>query len=233
MASIETRIDTFITEHEIDPLMKDDICVLVTGCMEDLFKHVFSTAVPETEKKAKKVTKAEKIDDPTTCTSRDEIYKCTVGILNQYCKDHTLKVGGNKSDLTDRVWRHMQGESSDEDVSSRNKPKKEKKVPEKHACEGSNASGGPCNISATELCDGHHFCHRHIANAHKFIAAIEQEEEPEKPVEKKKNKVAKAVKEIEEASKPKPSSRPKLQKKLEPEPEPELETEEEEEETDD
>ena len=42
MASIESRIDTFIAEHEIDPLMKDDICALVTGCMEDLFKHLFN-----------------------------------------------------------------------------------------------------------------------------------------------------------------------------------------------
>ena len=57
MASIESRIDAFISEHDIDAKLKDDICVLVTGCMEDLFKHVFSETVPganSTDKKAKK-----------------------------------------------------------------------------------------------------------------------------------------------------------------------------------
>jgi len=65
----------------------------------------------------------------------------------------------------------MQGESSEEDKSTRGKPKKEKKAAEKHACFGTNASGADCAISATEVFCAHHFCHRHIADAQKFIDA--------------------------------------------------------------
>lgn len=173
MASIESRIDSFISEHEIDPDMKDDICTLVTGCMEDLFKHVFTQPVPETEnKKAKKVLKADKIEDPSSCESYEDLRNCTTGVLNQFCKDNSLKVGGNKKEIIERVWRHMQGESSDDDKSSRGKAKvAAKKVPEKHVCSGNNIAGVPCGSSGTEEFEGCHFCWRHISDAQKFIDA--------------------------------------------------------------
>ncbi len=174
MASIESRIDTFIAEHEIDPLMKDDICELVTGCMNDLFKHVFNQPVPETEAKpkAKKVLKADKVEDPTTCESLEELRNCTTGILNQFCKEKGLKMGGTKKDIMDRVWRFMQGESSDEDKSTRGKGKKEKVVPEKHACSGTNSAGTACGSSGTEEFGGCYFCWRHITDAQKFLDAM-------------------------------------------------------------
>jgi hypothetical protein len=227
MASIESRIDTFISEHDLDTDLKDELCVLVTGCMEDLFKHVFTQPVPESEtKKAKKVLKSEKVEDPASCETYEDLRNCTTGVLNQFCKDHGLKVGGNKKEIMDRVWRHIQGESSDEDKSSRGKPKKEKKVPEKHACCGTNVAGVPCGSSATEEFGGSHFCWRHISDAQKFIDAQNTESEPvpEKPKEKKKAKAP-----VTEEPKPKPRAKfvPK-----QPEPEPELETEDEEEETD-
>jgi hypothetical protein len=210
MASIESRIDTFITEHEIDPLMKDDICVLVTGCMEDLFKHVFSTAVPETEKKAKKVTKAEKIDDPTTCTSRDEIYKCTVGILNQYCKDKAIKVGGNKAALIDRVWRHLQGETTEDDKSAKTKPKTTKKTAEKHECCGCTAKGAPCGTGGTEEREGLWFCWRHITEANEIIA----QKKGSKPSEPEPEEITPAEKQEKPKGK-KPKAKPSKQELVE------------------
>ena len=223
MASIESRIDTFIAEHELDPMMKDEICVLVTGCMEDLFKQVFSTPVPEGTK-AKKVLKADKVEDPATCETIEDLRNCTTGVLNQFCKDHGLKVGGNKKEIMDRVWRHMQGESSDDDKSTRGKPKNEKKAVEKHACFGTNASGADCAISATELFCGHHFCHRHIVDAQKFIDSKKSgPSEPVKPksVKSKPEKVPES-----EPVKQKPKSAKAKKVVAPPPPEPESEEEE-------
>ena len=219
MASIESRIDTFIAENKLRADLKDLICVLVTGCMEDLFKHVFTHPVPETTK-SKKVLKADKVEDPTSCETREDLRNCTTGVLNQFCKDHTLKIGGNKSELMDRVWRHLQGQTSDEDKSSRNKPKKEKKNSEKHACFGKNSAGAECGISATETFCGYHFCHRHITDAQKFIEAKEKHTESKLKASKSKTE------------KPPKSVKASRKKKADPEPEPEQESEEELEETD-
>lgn len=219
MASIESRIDTFIAENKLRADLKDLICVLVTGCMEDLFKHVFTHPVPETTK-SKKVLKADKVEDPTFCENREDLRNCTTGVLNQFCKDQSLKIGGNKSVLMDRVWRHLQGQTSDEDKSSRNKPKKEKKNSEKHACFGKNSAGAECGISATETFCGYHFCHRHITDAQKFIEAKERPTESKLKASKSKTE------------KP-PKSAKASKKKPEPKPEPEPESDEEElEETD-
>jgi hypothetical protein len=221
MASIESRIDAFIAEHELDTEIKDEICALVTGCMEDLFKHVFKMPVPaDTEnKKAKKVLKSEKIEDPTSCESLEELRNCTTGVLNQFCKDHGLKIGGNKKEIMDRVWRHIQGESSDEDKSSRGKAKASKAVPEKHACAGTNVAGVPCGTSATEEFGGCHFCWRHINDAQKFID-VQNKTVASEPVAKSKAKASKAPKATEAEPAKKQKGKPKK-----PEPEPELVTE--------
>ena len=232
MASIETRIDNFLAQHEIDTDIKDELCALVTGCMEDLFKHVFNTPIPSGSepKKAKKVLQAEKIEDPASVQNKDELRNCTTGILNQFCKDSGLKVGGNKKEIMDRVWRHIQGESSDDDKSSRNKPKESKKVPEKHVCSGKNLAGVPCGSSGSEEYGGCFFCWRHIEDAAKFIEATEavpkevtptKESAPE-PVTKSKVKASKAQAEPKAVGKPS-----KGKKKVEPEPTPELEEDDE------
>ena len=253
MASIESRIDAFIVEHEIDPLMKDDICTLVTGCMEDLFKHVFNQPVPETESKpkTKKVLKADKVEDPATCETFEELRNCTTGVLNQFCKDKGLKMGGTKKDIMDRVWRHIQGESSDEDKSTRGKGKTAKVVPEKHACSGTNSAGTACGSSGTEEFDGCYFCWRHITDAQKFVDAMADSKPVVAPAKPKSAKAAKAVAEPK-AAPAKPAKAAKAVKTPEPvapavpavptggrrkaavpEPEPELESELEEEAFDD
>ena len=229
MASIESRIDSFLSAHNIDISLKDDICALVTGCMEDVFNHVFNQPVPEAvSKKTKKVLKAEKIEDPATCTEFDDLRNCTTGVLNQFCKEHNLKIGGNKKEIMDRVWRHIQGETSDDDKSSRSKSKTEKKVPEKHTCCGTNSAGAPCGVAGTEDFEGYHFCWRHITDAQKFINKPSETTEP--VVEKKKKSVEKKNKSVESNSdsdtKPAPKSRAKTVSKKKT-PEPELVTEDE------
>jgi hypothetical protein len=228
---MELRIENFITEHELDPDMKDELSNLVSGCLDDLYKHLYNQPVPQsqTATKAKKVLKSEKVEDPATCETLDDLRNCTTGVLNQFCKEHGLKVGGNKKEIMDRVWRHMQGNGSDEDKSTRNKPKAEKKVPEKHACSGTNVAGVPCGVSATEEFGGCHFCWRHITDAQKFIDAIAPE-----PVAKTKAKVPKAKeakpKAVKAEAKAEPAAKPArakfVPKKPEPEIEPELEEEE-------
>ena len=191
MSSIESRIDEFVAFHEIDPEIKDELCVLVTGCMEDLFKHVFTQPIPES--KPKKVLKAEKVEDPATCETLEDLRNCTTGILNQFCKGNNLKVGGNKKELMDRVWRHLQGESSDQD--NVKKPKAEKAVPEKHVCSGNNIAGTPCGVPGTEEFEGYHFCWRHITDAHKFLALKQVASEPvAKPAKAPKAKAVKSKK---------------------------------------
>jgi hypothetical protein len=196
MATIEARVDAFIAEHKLPVDIKDPICELITGSMSDLYKHVFTQPFPENTTKAKKVLKAEKIEDPASVEDKDELRNCTTGVLNQFCKDHGLKVGGNKKEIMDRVWRHIQGESSDEDKSSRSKAKTEKKAAEKFICSGCNIAGAPCGSSGTEEFEGYHFCWRHISDAQKFIDTM-----PSKPV------VSEAVAKIEaKAPKAKPAA---------------------------
>ncbi len=77
------------------------------------------SAVPE---KAKRVLKAEKIEDPATCETQEQLGFCTVIALNQFCKDYVLRKGGSKKELIDRIWRHLQGESTDDDQGRKTKP---------------------------------------------------------------------------------------------------------------
>jgi hypothetical protein len=188
MTSIETRINTFIKDNLLDQdTYKESICDLVNGCLSDLFNHLYS--VPLTNKKDQKKEKApkeDKIEDPSTVQSRDELRSCTIQILNEFCKNKDLKIGGNKTEVVERVWRFLQGESKDEDRSSKSKPKKEKSVTEKHVCSGKNAKGESCNSAGTELCGEIYLCWRHA----KAVASSSDEEtkEPKKEKESKKEK---------------------------------------------
>jgi hypothetical protein len=239
MASIESRIDAFIAKHNLSTTeIKDPICALITDAMGDLFKHVFNQPVPDsgTTTKAKKVLKAEKIEDPASVENQEDLRNCTTGVLNQFCKDQGLKVGGNKKDIMERVWRHIQGESSDEDKSSRGKTKSEKKTAEKFPCAGCNISGTPCGSSGTEVHGEYHFCWRHASDAEKFIAAMKPKTVVSEAVAKIESKASKtsaappAAKKgptrPDSASSIVPESTKGKKKKI-PEPEPESESEEE------
>jgi len=173
MANLSEIVSNFITEHDIHKENFDvDLMNLVNKVFEAFIKINLGTKIPENEPKApktQKVLKADKIEDPASAESREQLNNCTTGVLNEFCKSNNLKVGGNKTQIMDRVWRFMQGESSDDDMSSRNKPKKEKKKSESHPCSGCNAKGNPCAVAGNEPYDGHWFCWRHIIDAKKFV----------------------------------------------------------------
>jgi hypothetical protein len=206
MATIGEIISEFITEHELDEEIWEPMTQLFSKCMEAhalfILKEKIPTFAPKEKKESNKASKEDKIEDPSTVETRDELRNCNTTVLNEYCKTNGLKVGGNKPQIMDRVWRHIQGESSDEDKSPKSKPKKEKVVPVKHTCFGKNAKGAPCSISGTEEVDGCWFCFRHIKDAAEIIAKSVEPEPEKKPKAAKKSKETepkkKAVKEIVE-----------------------------------
>ena len=143
MSTMEEIIDAFITDYELDQDLKDPLCHCFSSCMAALAKHIMDKPIPtepetKTASKSQKVLKADKIEDPSSVQDIEELRNCTTATLNDACRKNNLKVGGNKKEIMDRYWRFLQGTGSDEDQSSRNKPKKEKKLVEKHECSGCN-----------------------------------------------------------------------------------------------
>jgi len=253
MSTINDRIVEFITTHGLTDSdeLRNNISDFVSGCWADHFKVTLGETIPND--KIKKVSKENKIEEPSECKNRDELRNCTSGTLNEFCKKQGLRVGGNKTEIMDRVWRYLQGNNSEEDMSPRNKPKKEKKANEKHDCYGCTSKGTPCAVAATVEVDGCWFCWRHEETAQEIIANKQSskkevakvtekpkkssekssEKSPEKSSSKKSSEKKKLVEdelrtddsEVESSTKKK-SSKKKIP---EPEPEPELESESEEE----
>jgi len=225
MSTITERINTFIAKYKLPDTdeFREQLGEFVSDCWKDHFKIVMGEPIPEEKKVVNtKVSKENKIDDPTECKNRDELRNCTSGTLNEFCKKQGLRIGGNKTEIMDRVWRYLQGNNSEEDISPRNKPKKEKKINEKHDCYGCTSKGTPCAVAATVEVDGCWFCWRHEENAQEIIAS---KAVPAKKESVKKESVKKeSVKKVDDSKKSK-----KKVKEPEPEPEEELEEESEEE----
>jgi hypothetical protein len=226
MSTINDRINAFISKYDLNDTQefRDGLGDFVAGCWEDHFKICMNETIPA---KASKVTKSEKIEDPTECKEINDLRNCTSAILDEYCKTHGLRVGGTKKEKMDRVWRHLQGNNSEDDISPRGKPKKEKKVNEKHSCYGCTSKGTPCAAAATVEVDDHWFCWRHEESAAEIIASKAA------PVAKESEKAtggAKKAKVVEKKVEEKVVKKKKVTKKPEPEPEPESEPESEEEE---
>jgi len=195
MTSIEKIIDDFISKHNLDTTqVKEPIIDLVNKCIEGMFRHIFQEPIPAAPAKSNKVLKADKIEDPSTVEKHDDLFNCTTGVLNQFCKENNIKQGGNKTVMVDRVWRFLQGEMSDEDKSGRsNSSKAANKTAEKHQCCGQNAKGQPCGVAGTEHRSDMWFCWRHIVEADEIIA----KNQPEKP-KKIKKESKKKVQQVQE-----------------------------------
>ena len=181
MSSIATRIQKFISDNDLDADLTDDLEKLVKRCIGDLYEHVKDVPAQTTVHS----TKESKLDDPAKAQQRDDLRNCTKEVLNAFCKENGLRVGGTKKEVMDRVWRFTQDESSDEDISPRSEKKKlAKKVPVKRECSGTTAKGTPCAVPAEdELIAGKCYCWRHAkaalaeAKTKKAIASDEEEEE--------------------------------------------------------
>ena len=171
MANMDSRLNQFISENGLDEEIKDSLIELVNGCFADYVSHMskewsstpVSTKSPPKEKKVK-------LEDPTEAEKIEDLRKCTSIILNEYCKTHELKIGGDKKDIMGRVWRHLQGETSDDDTGRKAKAKKVVVVKVPHACFAHNAKGAPCGIVATDQFSSEWFCCRHIDSAEEILS---------------------------------------------------------------
>jgi hypothetical protein len=201
MANMEDRIDSFIAENGLDENAKDAVIELVNGCFTDYISHMAKEWLknPVDNKSKKNITKSKKakFEDPTAAESIDDLMNCTTAILTEYCKNNKLKVGGTKTDLSGRVWRHIQGESSDEDTKNTKKSSKDSKdlksKKEIHSCFACNSKGAPCGLSATEEYSGHWFCFHHIDSAEELISA-KKSSDSESESTTKSTKTAKTAK---------------------------------------
>jgi len=182
------------------------------------------------------VTKSDKIEDPSECKELNDLRNCTSATLDEFCKKNGIRVGGTKKEKMDRVWRYLQGNNSEEDMSPRGKAKKEKKVNEKHSCYGCTSKGTPCAAAATVEVDGHWFCWRHEEAAAEIIANKEPKEVKKPKAEKAEKKAVKKAsdEDSDEGSKKKivvkktkKAPEPVVEEESEKESEDELETDEE------
>ena len=160
--TINARIEKFIKDNKLSEDISDDLAALVKKCIGDLFDHVKDTPAPVAIKE-----KVEKIDEISDAKDRGDLRDITKEKLTAYCKSNGLRVTGSKKDLMDRAWRHVNEESSDEDISPRSVEKKTKSKPEKHACCCKNAKGDTCSITAEDQVNDKWYCWRHIATADK------------------------------------------------------------------
>ena len=192
---MEDRIDSFIAENGLDENAKDAVIELVNGCFTDYISHMAAEWLKnpvDNKSKSSKNTKSKKakLEDPSVAETIDDLMNCTTAILTEYCKNNNLKVGGTKTELSGRVWRHIQGESSDDDTKNTKKSKdskdstKSKSKKEVHSCFACNSKGAPCGLSATEEYSGHWFCFHHIDNAEELIAAKKSSESDSEPTTK-------------------------------------------------
>ena len=177
---MQIDIDQFIAAHELDASAKEELIDLVNKCFTKYVTHMSSdwlqAEVPILAKKgtAKKGTsKAEKLESVDDAESLEQLIStaCTTALLSEYCRENGLRIGGNKKDAAGRVWRHKTGETTDDDISPRSKPKKVVAKKEVHQCFACNAKGQPCGLAADNLHESEWFCFRHIDTADEIIEA--------------------------------------------------------------
>jgi len=183
MANIESRVNKFITDNEIDESFKDELIQFVNGCFTDyvsnISKHWLGSTINGNKvNKSEKVSKSSKLENPSDAKTIDDLNNCTSVILNEYCKKNGIKVGGNKKEIKERIWSHLQGESTESSVVTKKTGNTKKSKNIAHACIGSTLSGKPCGLSATEQFAGEWFCFKHINIAGSIIAKTIAENEP-------------------------------------------------------
>jgi hypothetical protein len=176
---MQIDIDAFVSKHKLDDSSKEELIDLVNGCFTKYIQHMssdwLSSDAPVPAKKAattkKAVSKVEKLENASEAESIEQLIStaCNTALLNDYCRENGLRIGGKKAEVAGRVWRHLQGESEDDDVSPRSKPKKTPKKKESHQCFACNAKGQPCGLAADNQHEGEWFCFRHIDSADEII----------------------------------------------------------------
>ena len=184
MSAMTTLFEKFIAKHELE-ISTDDLDGLCKQVLVMMYEN--AKGVPTAAKE-----KSEKLENPAKADDRDDLRNCTKEVLNAFCKENGLRVGGTKKEVMDRVWRCLQDDSEDDDISPRAKAKekKEKKVVKRDCC-GKTARGTPCQVNGDEIINGKCYCWRHA----KDIVPVnedsdsDEEEEPEPPKKTKKKVV--------------------------------------------
>jgi len=147
--------EKFIAKHELE-ISTDDLDGLCKQALLMMFENAKEISSAPTKEKS------EKLDDPAKATDRNDLRNCNKDVLNAFCKENGLRVGGTKKEVMDRVWRCIQEESDEDDISPRSKAKKEKKKPApKGECCGKTAKGTPCQVAGDETINGKCYCWRH------------------------------------------------------------------------
>jgi hypothetical protein len=196
---MDSIVDSFLNEYSLtDPGAKDSLIEVINSCFKvyaqymskELLDSKESQKKPkepkepkepkkESQKKPRKESGVAALENPADATSLSQLEECTVQVLSKFCKEHSLKVGGKKESLSLRVWRFLQGETSDEDRSSvkgskdPKEPKKNPKNPKNpidpcFACQGMTKSGTQCILAGTkELAEGQWYCFRHYPKSSK------------------------------------------------------------------
>jgi hypothetical protein len=199
MSSIQSMITAFSSEHDLSEAAQAQLIELVNNCfhgyVSHMVKEVLSTPLPGAKEKSIKSSKTESLDNPADAAEFDDLRKCKSTVLDDFCKEKLLRVGGTKKEKMDRVWRFLQGTSTEEDRS----PRKTKKVAvkkEAHVCSGCSKKNKPCGIAATEEYEGCWYCWHHVILAKATVptGAVASASQPAVVKPAKTPKVAKAAK---------------------------------------
>ena len=194
---MQNDIENFAAKYKLNDSSKEELIDLVNVCFTTYVKHMsavwLNVDAPVQVKKEKAVVKTEKLENASDAESLEQLVSttCTTTILNDYCRKNGLRIGGKKSEIASRVWRHIQGEAEDDDISPRSKPKKVPAKKESHQCFACNAKGQPCGLAADNEHEGEWFCFRHIDSADEIIEKKNISVAPSKAAKASPKKVSK------------------------------------------
>ena len=189
MASMETFIDEFIAKYSLAQPAKDDCIEVINNCFKAYIDHMHMdfikkptgesssvTNVKQVTKGTTTKTKDAPLENPAEASSMDDLSRSTIQTLSKFCKEHQLKVGGKKEEITARVWRFIQGTNSDEDRPPKARANRTKATdsPMPQVCQGIKKNGECCNLAGSNeslLQPGKWFCFRHLDKATDSAAA--------------------------------------------------------------
>jgi hypothetical protein len=105
MSTYSEIIDAFITDNNLDEEIKDSLIDLVnkcfTGVVTTMSKEWLGSSISNKSEKSVKTSKSPKLENPADATSIDDLELCTSVILNAFCKENGLRVGGGPVSLSE------------------------------------------------------------------------------------------------------------------------------------
>ena len=160
---IDTLATEFIQNNSLNERVKDNLVEFAEKCILAYTGAFVRNFVAEKKQEVVtiKTSKKIKLENPQDALNFDDLQRCTSVALNEFCKKNEIRVGGNKKDIMERVWRFLQNSSDDDDFPKKKTTTKSAKR-ESHQCSCLNKKGNQCAISAFEEVNGKWFCHLHL-----------------------------------------------------------------------